>query len=189
NLTGDANDPFPYFKSLLDAAFPGTTSIPGSNPDNPYPLGTVAFVMDKSTFGRDEVQDVISPPQNGTFPTAFWLTIDGFNTRVLAASLLTGATLSGAALNFPGISIRLNPSGAEYEVGVLSDVPQRVQLPFDITFNSSSLGGFPAKNAAPSQEELDASITIAGKAYNASTLLEFTAGADPYFTNVDPAQN
>jgi hypothetical protein len=188
NLTGDSSDPFPYFKSLLDDAFPGTTSIPGSNPDNPYPLGTLSFVVDKSTFGKDEVQDVVSPPQNGTFSKAFWLTIDGFNTRALAASLLTGPSLSGAALNFPGISITTNPSGAEYQAGVLSDVPQRVSLPFDVKFNSSSVSGFPAKNAAPLQEELDASITIVGKAYNASTLLEFTGGADPYFTNVDPAQ-
>jgi hypothetical protein len=189
NLTGDSSDPFPYFKSLLDDAFPGTTSIPGPNPDNPYPLGTLSFVMNKSTFGKDEVQDIISPPQNGTFPKAFWLTIDGFNTRVLAPSLLTGPSLSGAALNFPGISITPNPSGAEYEVGVLSDVPQRIRLPFDVKFNSSSVGGFPAKNAAPLEVELDASLIIAEKTYNAATLLEFTAGADPYFTNVDPAQH
>ncbi len=189
NLTGDLSDPFPYFKSLLDDAFPGTTSIPGSNPDNPYPLGSLSFVMNKSTFGKDEVQDVLSPLQNGTFPKAFWLTIDGFNTRVLAAPLLTGPSLSGAALNFPGISITLNPSGAEFEFGVLADVPQRVRLPFDIKFSPSSLGGFPAKNTAPFELELDASMIIAGKPYSASTLLEFTAGADPYFTNVDPAQH
>ena len=191
NLTGDTSDPFPYFASLLATAFPPNqvASIPGPNGDNPYPLGTLSFVVDKSTFGKDEVQDVVSPPQNGTFPKAFWLTIDGFNTRALAAFLLTGRpSLSGAALNFPGISITPNPSGAEYQAGVLSDVPQRVSLPFDVKFNSSSVSGFPAKNAAPLQEELDASITIEGKTYNASTLLEFTGGADPYFTNVDPAQ-
>jgi hypothetical protein len=46
NLTGDAADPFPHFKQMLDNAFPqknpdGTprhTAIPGPNPDNPYPL-------------------------------------------------------------------------------------------------------------------------------------------------------
>ena len=39
NLTGDPNDPFPDFKALLDYHFPGTTAIPGPNPDNPFPLG------------------------------------------------------------------------------------------------------------------------------------------------------
>jgi hypothetical protein len=38
NLTGDPNDPFPDFKGLLDYHFPGTTGIPGPNPDNPFPL-------------------------------------------------------------------------------------------------------------------------------------------------------
>jgi hypothetical protein len=46
NLTGDAADPFPAFKQMLDNAFPATNPdgtprnsvIPGTNPDNPYPL-------------------------------------------------------------------------------------------------------------------------------------------------------
>jgi hypothetical protein len=46
NLTGDAADPFPAFKEMLDNAFPLTNPdgtpkysvIPGPNPDNPYPL-------------------------------------------------------------------------------------------------------------------------------------------------------
>jgi hypothetical protein len=46
NLTGDASDPFPAFKAQLDRHFPRTdgagnpvdASIPGPNPDNPYPL-------------------------------------------------------------------------------------------------------------------------------------------------------
>ena len=38
NLTGDHADPFPRFKALLDGAYPGTTTIPGSNPDNPFPI-------------------------------------------------------------------------------------------------------------------------------------------------------
>lgn len=38
NLTSHPGDPFPLFKLLLDRAYPGTTSIPGNNPDNPWPL-------------------------------------------------------------------------------------------------------------------------------------------------------
>ncbi len=36
NLTGHPGNPFPLFKLLLDRAYPGTTSIPGNNPDNPW---------------------------------------------------------------------------------------------------------------------------------------------------------
>ena len=50
NLTGDPGDPFPAFKTQLDRAFPRfdpagnpiTTTIPGPNPDNPYPLDWIA---------------------------------------------------------------------------------------------------------------------------------------------------
>lgn len=46
NLTGDPTDPFPAFKAQLDRAFPThdaagnpiTSTVPGPNPDNPYPL-------------------------------------------------------------------------------------------------------------------------------------------------------
>src|SRR5207244_10169666 len=40
NVTVDSGNPFPVFKQLLDAAYPSTTSssIPGPNPDNPFPL-------------------------------------------------------------------------------------------------------------------------------------------------------
>ena len=38
-LAGDPSDPFPPFKALLDTYFPGTATIPGANPDNPFPFG------------------------------------------------------------------------------------------------------------------------------------------------------
>jgi hypothetical protein len=38
DLTGDAGDPFPYFKELLDAAFPGVGTISSGDLDNPWPL-------------------------------------------------------------------------------------------------------------------------------------------------------
>jgi hypothetical protein len=43
NLTGDSTDPFPNFKKLLDDTYPGTTSIPGANPDNPFPIFDNSF--------------------------------------------------------------------------------------------------------------------------------------------------
>jgi hypothetical protein len=49
NLTGDGRDPFPAFKKLLDDTFPGTTAIPGSNPDNPFPLFDNSFWQNLDT--------------------------------------------------------------------------------------------------------------------------------------------
>lgn len=184
NLTGDASDPFPFFKQLLDTAFPSTTTsaIAGPNIDDPYPLGSLSFWDDKNTFGRDEVNDVVAA--GGVFPNAFWLVLEGFNRQVLGAQ---SPSVSGAALGFPGISIVPNPSGPDFEVPGNALIPQRVRFPFDISFTSAALPGFPASGSPPS-EELDGSITILGAPFSASTLLEFLAGADPYFTNIDPSQ-
>jgi hypothetical protein len=186
NLTGDAGDPFPFFKQLLDEAFPGTTAIPGSNPDNPWPLGRLSFWVDKSTFGKDEVNDMVTAPHTGVFPNAFWLVLEGFNQQILGSRT---PSLSGPALGFTGISMPSDPAGTDYERPADQRAPQRVRFPFDIRFSSSSPSAFPATGAAPAQEELDGSIAILGKTFNAATMLEFVAGADPYFTNVDPAQN
>jgi hypothetical protein len=37
-LTGDPGDPFPRFKALVDGRYPGTTTIPGPDLDNPFPI-------------------------------------------------------------------------------------------------------------------------------------------------------
>jgi hypothetical protein len=64
NLTHDASDPFQLFKRLLDGAYPGTTPIPGPNPDNPWPLvpkgdALVPNLLDLSLQdARDAVQAV-----------------------------------------------------------------------------------------------------------------------------------
>jgi Repeat of unknown function (DUF346) len=59
DLTGDSNDPFPAFWKLLNASFPGTTAIPGSNPDNPFPL-------------REEQQHVFYRGSDGAINHIFW---------------------------------------------------------------------------------------------------------------------
>jgi hypothetical protein len=41
-LTGRSDDPFPEFKRLLDQRYPGTRQIPGTLPDNPWPIGHLA---------------------------------------------------------------------------------------------------------------------------------------------------
>ena len=68
--------------------------------------------------------------------------------------------------------------------------PQRIRVPFDITFSPASLAYFPASGSET--YELDASLTISGTKVlgsDASTQFELVAGADPYFTNIDPTQN
>lgn len=191
NLTGDTGDPFPFFSQLLDRAFPSRTrsAVPGPNLDNPWPLATLSFVVDKSTFGKDEVADRMTPPDNGTFPHAFWLTLEGFNQHVLGSAM---PTLSGPASSLPGVTMSPDPSGTMYERPEDQLAPQRVRFPFDIQF---SAWPFPASASRPVEELLNGSIMVSEiscnsqTSFNAATMLTFVAGADPYFTNVNPIQN
>src|SRR5436189_1025568 len=69
-------------------------------------------------------------------------------------------------------------------------VQQRIRVAFDITFTNASLGNFPLSGSQT--YELDAFVATDGNKVagsDASTLFELIAGADPYFTNIDPGQN
>jgi hypothetical protein len=140
--------------------------------------------VDKSTYGRDEVADVTTPPQTGTYPQALWLVVDGLNRQAIGGA---APTLSGPATTFPGMSIVPDPVGTEFEDPTNLVIPQRVRFPFDVRFNSTALTGFPAPGSGAVTRELDGRFTISGHTASAATLLEFTSGADPYFTNVNPS--
>jgi len=192
NLTGDSSDPFPFFKQLLDTAFPSTTSssVPGPNQDNPFPLGMLSFWVDKSTYGKDEVTDVIAA-SSGKFSNAFWLVLEGFSVNSLAALGATNPILSGPFKNLPGLAINVH-STPEFESTTNQKVPQRARFACDVTFTNATLPSFPASGSAPVEEVLNAVVNVGANPLpgaSASTEFELIGGADPYFTNIDPAQN
>jgi hypothetical protein len=146
------------------------------------------FVTDKSTFGKDEVTDVINGA-GGLFPNAFWVVLEGFTIDQLTIDQpgpLTPA-LSGAFKSVNGVT--LIPKSPDYELPGDLYTPQRIMFPFDIQFTSGALTSFPGAGDAPVEKTLNAGITIGAVTLNAVTLFELTTGADPYFTNVDPAQD
>ena len=191
NLTGDNVDPFPFFKLLLDNAYPPTSAsaIPGPDRDNPFPLALVSFWVDKNTFGKDEVLDV-QATHAGRFPNAFWLVIEGlsanqFNALGVSVPAFTGAFAGAATITRSALPI-------DFEDPSRPDRQQRIRIAYDITFSSSALTSFPDAGEDPILLELDGRITINGSTppnASAATIFELTAGADPYFTNIDPAQN
>lgn len=190
-LTGENGNPYPFFASLLEHVFPSsaTASIPGPITDNPFPLGQVSFWVDKSTFGRDEVQDIINA-SGGKIPNAFWLVVEGFSKDSFSALGVTVTAPTGSFASMPGVTI--SPGAPQFENAANSKAPQRVRIPFDITFTNGSLAAFPAPGSGPATKELDAFIRIGGKKVpgsDAATIFELVSGADPYFTNMDPAQN
>jgi len=192
NLTGDTADPFPFFKRLMDVTFPGTATITSGNLDNPYPLGMLSFWVDKSTFGRDEVTDTISSSSNGTFANAFWLVLEGFNINMFNSLGIGTPTLAGPFHGLPGITQNQNSAGPQFETLTNTRIPQRIRFPFDIRFTNATLASFPGVGAGPIQEVLNALVNVGGNPLPgaaAATEFELIAGADPYFTDIDPAQN
>ena len=161
--------------------------VPAVNQDNPFPLCTISFWVDKSTFGKDEVKDSLSAFPKPGFPNSFLLVVEGLNWNVLSPA--NPPVFSGPASTFTGISF--TPSVAPKTGPIFESpntlIPQRISFPYDIGFTSASLNNWPS-SVLP--EELDSSITVSTKQFNSSgTVLEFVPGADPYFTNVDPEVN
>jgi hypothetical protein len=152
------------------------------------PLGTLSFWTDKSTFGKDEVQDVITTG-GGKFEKAFWLVVEGFSKNTFASLAVSVPLPTGPFANLTGVSIAQNPD-IDYENGADPAAQQRIRIGFDITFSNAALADFPA--AGSQVYALAAFITTHGNKVpgtDASTEFELVAGADPYFTNIDPTQN
>jgi hypothetical protein len=152
------------------------------------PTGTLEFWVDKSSFGKDEVQDVINT-SGGKFEQAFWLVVEGFSQNTFASLNVSLPTPTGPFTNLPGVTITQNPD-IDFENAADPAAQQRIRVPFDITFSSAALANFPGSGGQLFQA--DAFIAINGgkvPGTDASTQFELLAGADPYFTNVDPTQD
>lgn len=153
------------------------------------PVGTLSFWVDKNTFGKDEVQDVILAPSAGKWDKAFWLVVEGYSKTSFNALHVTVPLPTGPFASIPGVTISQNPI-IDYENGANPDAQQRIRIAFDVTFTSAALTHFPGSGFQT--YELDTYIATDGNKVattDASTLFELVAGADPYFTNIDPAQN
>jgi len=182
NLTGDSSDPFPYFASLLAAAFPPdqVATIPGPNTDDPWPIGVLSFVGAKNTWGHDEINDIIM--HGGSYPDGIYLALDGFSRNIVG-----GAQPTLPVIGFGGVTaaVSTTPPAVAYQSANLK-VPQRIMFAYDVNF-AQPLGTFPTSGETPAA--VNSSINVLGKAFPAATEFFFLAGADPYFTNVvtDPS--
>ena len=184
NITGDQGDPFPFFKNLIDTGYPGTATITGPNPDNPWPIAPVSFVGVKSTFGYDEAKDLINS-HGGLVSGGFTLWIEGLSKASFSSLNIQVAAFTGSFASLPGVKIQPNPLGAQFESGVTNQyAPQRIAIPFEIILSDPFLNQFPGSGSAT--YDLSVSLTSGSTtvtASQASTQIELLAGADPYFSN------
>lgn len=188
HLTGDAGNPFPFFVTLLKAS-PGTVGITaGPNLDDPWPVALSSVWVEKSTFGVDEVKDVIAA-NAGTFDAAFWIVVEGFSKAAFQALGVT-VSLSGSLTTTNGIKVAPSASASiDYEDPAKPNAPQRIRIPYDITFTTDATPPFPTVES--SELDLDVELLAGGQPVPASqsaASFELVAGADPYFTNVNTSQ-
>jgi len=72
SLTGRLDDPFPAFRDLLNATYPGTTTIPGNNPDNPFPLAGASTGLYNQWYSLPDLYQVMV--SNGDGAKKLWAT-------------------------------------------------------------------------------------------------------------------
>jgi hypothetical protein len=192
----DASQGAPQNNQMSGTTSPGYPSLPGWDACtglgviNPTALITAIqlnfyFVVDKSTFGLDEVSD------NSSWPSAFWLFLEGFKPSDVTPSK---PNLAGSFITIPGVTAI--PGPPIYELGnsgANANLAQRIGFPFDVQFTTSgansSLGTFPAAGAE-AFFSLSANIEIGGSLLplTPTAEIELVGGADPYFTSVNPVQ-
>ena len=191
-VTSDSIDPFPRFMALIDHVYPSgsTATLSGTNPNNMFPIAQVQFYAQKNTFGKDETHDIVNH-QGGLISSAFWVVIDGMSKQAFQNLGVQVGPFTGAFAGLSGVTITPNPAGAEFQNGVHPKAPQRIRIPYDITLDSHVFPHFPASGVSAPMD-LDVTLTAGGTTVAGSSAtmdFELIAAGDPYFANIDPAQN
>lgn len=164
---------------------------------------TCSLLIQNSTFGKDQINSIGLP---ATFPSAFWVVMEGFLPSELGID--ANGNLTSPA-NPPAVSFSIDPPAnanaavvnalqtqhqlklEAFSGQVLTDSlppppnsPQRFLYPFTIKFTGTD--GF----VMPSELlTLTAKITVGGKPYQAAAKLELTTAANPYVTDEDAGNN
>jgi hypothetical protein len=138
----------------------GTTCV--SDVPNPLPslLPACNIILDRSTFGKDEVDALLHQSNPAVIEAAFYVVVDGFTPAQLG---ITPASLIGVPNVSPAVTISPNISGmAVTPTGLIAEDPslgggiQRFTWVYRVTFSNSS--GFPTSVGAVTPVTLSASI-------------------------------
>lgn len=188
----------------------GASDCPASGANCGYaPVDqSCTLIIDKSTFGEDEVR--VQLPGTAQFPSSFWVALDGFTASVLgfnSFSDLFKATPSPAPVVTITADPALNPGLTAAQVSAinanlptvdtftapvipadptLAPVTQQFLYPYSISFTS---------DAAFEQLGLDesvtltltATITVGSVTRSDSAAIVLTKGENPFVTNVNPS--
>ena len=137
-----------------------TTCVLG--PANPLPslLPALTVILDRSTFGKDEIDALLFTANPGVIDAAFYVAVDGFTPADLG---ITSASLSGVPNVAPTLTFNPNiPGMTASPTALVADDPslsgaiQRFTWVYQISFNSTA--GFPAAVGGVTNVLVSASI-------------------------------
>jgi hypothetical protein len=172
----------PIYSKWDDQQSNGATTCVTSEP-SPLPslLPAVSLILDRSTFGKDEVNAVLKTKPSDLFQDAFYVVVDGYTPDELG---LTSANLSSPPNlpTFTGTFSTLGDPAISFDktTGVQLDQPsllyniQRITFPYNITF--STVNAFAGL-----------SISIPSQVYGLSATITNTADSAGYPTITAPA--
>jgi hypothetical protein len=159
---------------------------------------TFSLQLQNSTFGKDQLTSKGLPT---TFPSAFWVVMNGFFPSELGIDATDNLTNPP---NPPTVTFSVDPTNANLAAIVNAlqtlgqlviepfagpvltttlpppNAPQRILYPFTIQFTGTD--GFIDQTESLT---LTATITVNGKTYSSSAPLVLTTAANPYVTDAD----
>jgi hypothetical protein len=151
---------------------------------------TLTFVMQRTTFGNDEVAATGS-----SFSQAFFITVDGLTPSDFPGGGITTLTATQAQLNqwAPSIpdpvgpagatNITITPSAVSSDDPSLSPEVQRFTFTYTVTFPDNSAFTVPPASDFPEILTLNASLAAATGMLTASQDIELITAADPFFSS------
>jgi hypothetical protein len=139
-----------------------------------------AVVTDRSSFGKDEIDALLSQTNPATIPAAFYVILDGFRASDLN---ITAATLSGTPNVAPSISFSPGLGGMTAQVTACTaedpahlGLPQRFTWTYQVTFTNDT-----DFNQEVREVTLTASITsTAGLTVSGQAVITLTTQPNPY---------
>jgi len=148
---------------------------------------TLTFVMQRSTFGEDDVKAATG----GAFPQAFFVTVDGLKPTDFPYGGVTTLSPSSVQLthwapvipNPGGTTIRITPTAVSSDDPDLSPEIQRFTFTYTITFPDLTPFTTPPASAFPEILTLNASLAANTGALSASQPIELILAADPFFSS------
>jgi hypothetical protein len=165
------------------------------------PLGTVTLLMNKNTFGEDEVKEAIKNAGPGAtqalFSNAFWVALDEYSQSTFGSFAITVpqptfTDLSGNAVTPVGFGIQLTPATSAAPNPVL-EAPndntsiQRMRWSYDVVFDDPLAATFPSSYLLNATFLMNGNQPPGGTQGHSQDVANFDLlpGADPYFSNID----